>query len=206
MNLLFCLAAALSAVTAAGASSAPLAWPGAFDVSFRTPTNSTGVLRYGYGLYSAQRIDHEEGAYECEHFYNISRTPCSILFLEASVYVLTPAGTCCQDAFLTGKGVGAPPPAWMLGDGPVAANGTEPYGWPPAPCDRWVFSESEGHLYYTAEGRPAQPCGFTFPDKGAGVPNPQNMLFDASTFRARPQPAALFRLPLGARCSSPCAA
>jgi hypothetical protein len=158
-----------------------------------------GVMYYAWEPLRAQRIDHvAPGTYECGHFYNISGS-CTLWFFasapregwKSGLYAHAHDGSlCCHDLDL-----GPPPPDWMVTAGGTF-NGTVRFSG--EECDEWAFPGLHvSHRYYSRE-KPQEaeiPCGFTFPDLAPGVPNPQNMHFEARSFDDHTPAKRLFDLP-----------
>eukprot|EP00048_Salpingoeca_helianthica_P017001 m.235241 g.235241 ORF g.235241 m.235241 type:complete len:194 (+) comp19957_c0_seq1:70-651(+) len=176
--------AQFAASTAIAAGPPPPIWPDNFSIRFYTQNEESA--QYGTMYYSwsqrAQRIDHAQHSYECEHFYSTTG-PCTLLFINHSMYAVIPdKQQCCLDL-----PNGPTPPTWLAS---ASYNGTDTVNG--LVCDRW---QGGPHFYWEHSGVPVK---FSFPDVPA-----QDMYFLPTTYLVAPQPSSLFTLP-ATTCSQPC--
>ena len=191
----------------------PSAWNDSFEVSFWTNITATegggvssdkiiGTLYYSYPF---QRIDHGAGSFECVHFYNTTKDPCSLFFLpNNNMYRVVGNDDCCLDL----PGIGTPPPNWAALAQPTGTG----WVWDAVSSElayEWVFDHQLGQTepqsieYHTLResSSAGEPVLFTFPGH-----RQQDYHFRVDTLRVGPQDPALFRLPVQGCEDTTCAA
>eukprot|EP01006_Ploeotia_vitrea_P023326 TRINITY_DN55762_c0_g1_i1.p1 TRINITY_DN55762_c0_g1~~TRINITY_DN55762_c0_g1_i1.p1 ORF type:complete len:198 (-),score=81.87 TRINITY_DN55762_c0_g1_i1:48-641(-) len=176
-STLLCLAAVVVTLVAAAAAQRTPVWPLAFSVSFTTNNGTVGGKLYYDWALKAQRIDHDAGNYECQHFYNTTG-PCSEVFNSDTMFTLIhDTGLCCTDL----RGVGVVAPDWFDG---AAYLGVEQIGQ--YKCDHW----KKMHEFWTQVDS-GLPCRFGFPGHADGL---QDFYFDIESLVEARQPTSLFAL------------
>jgi hypothetical protein len=171
-----------------------------------------GTLYYDWNLKS-QRIDHDAGSYECVHFYNTTKQPCSLYFLDEGMYrivISDETPLCCLDL----KGVGTPPPTWASDAKPTfngmvhdEFTGLFAYQWTfdhlePAAASSRTISTSINSKYHTMRqvALPVKDAGkplvFSFPGKAMGR---QDYHYQVDTMVEGPLDPKLFQLPEGCK-------
>ena len=191
-----------------GAYRKPTPYPVNFQVAFVTNVtdleNETAIggrLYYDWSL-KGQRVDHDAGAYECNHFYQ-TNDACSLYFLEQGMFRVLSDGSCCLDL----AEVRTPPPTWARNvnstfNGMVRDehSGLFAYEWtfdhldPPASRPMANFHYHTTREVALPQKDAGKPLVFTFPGKALGR---QDYHYRISTLVEGPQDPILFELPTG---------